>query len=593
MNIEEQKILELISNNILSEVNVSAIDTPESVFIIEKILLNCGLSPEYSPNIIEYIKLASKNNDVITDTDIRVSNEVNNFISALFEDKKDKLDKIAVRNKQSGAIQLISKKTYTSNSQLYTPLSAGWAKANVIMIRNKVSGEEYPVLLKNYDPNKHEKLGTASPPEKDTDKKELDSKPFSVQKNKKEPKKVAQDEPKGGKDTVRPMLVAPSLQSKTQTAFITPKSNKEDDDSKPEYPSNDTDVISRLTPKTKDKRLLDTNPLDSKSFKHKSYEEDDIEYYEKMSKNELVPDDFDLKTAFKIPIDLQQNLKLPSAYIPTIEHLINTIGGEQNPLNVYSPNMPLNFNPNASISLFELLLLFSLTLNDEGFAKFKIQIEMFLSKSPNSNLSLEIWESVQRERELILKYLNKKYEKNYKIVAGSWKLEENLIDLGLDNSDIDTERVSDLFLRVDANKEEHKLEEFVVTPNKDNLLAILDKEKFSQFLNDDSDRTKDKIKLFLIKLFPLQSILKNQLSVVFPDVIYDYFSMTELFKTDSIENLKLMLTGKDNKITLTSKSENKKINILNLLNDESIKIKMDDSFKEAIKTNNKKIYKIN
>jgi hypothetical protein len=69
--------------------------------------------------------------------------------------------------------------------------------------------------------------------------------------------------------------------------------------------------------------------------------------------------------------------------------------------------------------------------------------------------------------------------------------------------------------------------------------------------------------------------------------------MTELFKTDSIENLKLMLTGKDNKITLTSKSENKKINILNLLNDESIKIKMDDSFKEAIKTNNKKIYKIN
>jgi hypothetical protein len=148
-------------------------------------------------------------------------------------------------------------------------------------------------------------------------------------------------------------------------------------------------------------------------------------------------------------------------------------------------------------------------------------------------------------------------------------------------------------LRVDANKEEHKLEEFVVTPNKDNLLAILDKEKFSQFLNDDSDRTKDKIKLFLIKLFPLQSILKNQLSVVFPDVIYDYFSMTELFKTDSIENLKLMLTGKDNKITLTSKSENKKINILNLLNDESIKIKMDDSFKEAIKTNNKKIYKIN
>jgi hypothetical protein len=593
MNIEEQKILELISNNILSEVNVSAIDTPESVFIIEKILLNCGLSPEYSPNIIEYIKLASKNNDVITDTDIRVSNEVNNFISALFEDKKDKLDKIAVRNKQSGAIQLISKKTYTSNSQLYTPLSAGWAKANVIMIRNKVSGEEYPVLLKNYDPNKHEKLGTASPPEKDTDKKELDSKPFSVQKNKKEPKKVAQDEPKGGKDTVRPMLVAPSLQSKTQTAFITPKSNKEDDDSKPEYPSNDTDVISRLTPKTKDKRLLDTNPLDSKSFKHKSYEEDDIEYYEKMSKNDLVPDDFDLKTAFKIPIDLQQNLKLPSAYIPTIEHLINTIGGEQTPLNVYSPNMPLNFNPNASISLFELLLLFSLTLNDEGFAKFKIQIEMFLSKSPNSNLSLEIWESVQRERELILKYLNKKYEKNYKIVAGSWKLEENLIDLGLDNSDIDTERVSDLFLRVDANKEEHKLEEFVVTPNKDNLLAILDKEKFSQFLNDDSDRTKDKIKLFLIKLFPLQSILKNQLSVVFPDVIYDYFSMTELFKTDSIENLKLMLTGKDNKITLTSKSENKKINILNLLNDESIKIKMDDSFKEAIKTNNKKIYKIN
>lgn len=597
MKTSEKQILDLIIGNILSEVQVSNIDNPETQFLIEKVLVNCGLSTDYVSDITEHVKNSLKSKTTLTNTDIVISHEINNFISNLFEDKKksksDRLDKIAVRNKQSGAIQLVSKKTYTSNSQLYTPLSAGWAKANVIMIRNKTSGEEYPVLLKNFDPNKHEKITTATPLDKDKEKSDLETKPFSVQKNKKDKKAQIEPAPDSGKDTVKPMMLEPTLQSKTQTAFITPRTAEKEPFRAPKFPGEEEDGGVSASTKLKDKQLSDVNPSDSKSFKQGSYEPDDREYYEDLAKKNLLPSGFTLANKFTIPPYLNRDRSIPSAYIPAIEHLINSTGAEQNPVDVYLPNMPLSTNPNAKISLFEMLLLFSLTLNDEDFAKFKIQIEFFMKKTPDSNLSDDIWEAVQLERELILKYLNKKYEKRFKLIAGSWKVEENLIDLGMDNSDINAEHVSDIFLRVRKDDNTDVLEEFVVTPNKDNLLAILDKSKFMSMFGDSKENIKDKVLLFLLKIFPLRLILKNYVSVVFPDVIYDYFSIGELFKSSDTSELNLKLKSKQKTISLSSMIDKKRIDVLNFINDDNIKIKIDPNFYSKIREINKKIYKIN
>jgi hypothetical protein len=577
MQNNQKQILDLIIHNIMDSIHIINIESAESTFLIEKVLTNCGLSTEHSSDVISHVKSVVKENTNKTSTDLLISTEVKNFIDTLFEaSRKDRLDKIAVRNKQSGAIQLVSKKTYQSNSQLYTPLSAGWAKANVIMIRNKTSGEEYPVLLKNFDPNKHEKLTTATPFEKDKEKSDLDSKPFSVQKGKKEPKKPDAGQPEPGKSTVRPMMVEPGLKAKTQTAFITKK----------------TDTKEPYTGRVQDKSLTKTDPIKSKSFIHPTYHLEN-EFYDDMKAKNLLPAGFNLKNAFKIPKTLLDDLKLPSAYIPTIEQLINTKGGNENPLSVYFPNMPLGFNPNAAISLFELLLLFSVTLNDEDFAKFKIQLEMFLNKSSESNLSFEIWEIVQKEREFILKYLMHKYGRNFKLVAASWKVEENLIDLGIDNSDIDTERVSDIFLRITKENNDDVLEEFVVTPNKNNTIALLNKEKFSESFNEIEAKTKDKLMAFMLKVFPIEAILKNYASVVFPDIIYDYFSLSELFKTDEYDSIDFSLKISNNNIILTSKIENKNVDVLHFEIASIVLIKIDDSFYNEIKKINKKIYKTN
>lgn len=545
MQNDQKQILDLIIHNIMDTINLNNIQSSDNIFLIEKMLINCGLSVDYSSDVIEYVTEIINENANKTNTDLIISSEVKNFIDTLFEEKKDKLDKIAVRNKQSGAIQLVSKKTYQSNSQLYTPLSAGWAKANVLMIRNKTSGEEYPVLLKNFDPNKHEKLTTATPIEKDKDKADAGAKPFSVQKNKKEPKQKIDQPGDGDKSTVRPMMVEPSLQAKTQTAFITKKSDKKEP----------------FVRNVRDKNLTNVDTTKSKSYTHPAYHLDN-EFYDDMKTKGLLPSDFDIKNAFKIPNNLKADLKLPSAYVPAIEHLINTIGGNENTLDLYFPNMPLTFKPNASISLFEMLLLFSITLNDEQFAKFKIELEMFLNKASSSNLSYDIWEIVQKERQLILKYLIHKYGSKFNLVAASWKIEENLIDLGIDNSDLDTERVSDIFLRIKKEDDTDVLEEFVVTPNRDNILAVLNKEKFTDSFKDIELKTKDKLKTFLLKIFPVEAIVKNYVCVVFPDVIYDYFSLYELFKTDDFDSVLFSLKSDNKSIVLTAKIENKRFDVL-------------------------------
>jgi len=576
MQTDQKQILDLIIHNIMDTLNLSNIHSPDNTFLIEKMLINCGLSIEHSSDVIQYVKTIINENGNKTNTDVMITGEVKNFIDTLFEEKKDRLDKMAVRNKQSGAIQLISKKTYQSNSQLYTPLSAGWAKANVIMIRNKTSGEEYPVLLKNFDPNKHEKLTTATPIEKDKDKADSDAKPFSVQKNKKTPKQQVAEPESGDKSTVRPMMVEPSLQAKTQTAFITKKA----DEKKP------------FVGKVRDKNLTQVDSLKSKSFTHPSYHLDN-EFYDEMKNKGLLPSDFDLKNAFKIPSNLTKDLKLPAAYVPAIEQLINTIGGTDNTLDVYFQNMPLTFKPNAAISLFELLLLFSITLNDEEFAKFKIQLEMFLNKASKSNLSYDIWETVQTERSLILKYLMHKYGSKFNLVAASWKLEETLIDLGLDNSDLDTERVSDIFLKIKKDDGSDALEEFVVTPNTDNILAVLNKEKFTDSFEDIELKTKDKLRAFLLKIFPVESILKNYVCVVFPDVIYDYFSLSELFKTDDFDSIMFSLKADKKAIVLTGKAENNNFDLLRFMVASTVLIKIDEQFYNDVKEINKKLYKTN
>lgn len=594
MTKSEKEILDLIVRNILDEVPVSKIGTQETNFLIEKILVNCGLSIEYADTIVEYVALSIKENNKTTNTDVVVSNEIHKFISTLFEDvksKSDRLDKVAVRNKQSGAIQLISKKTYQANSQIYTPLSAGWAKANVLMIRNKTSGEEYPVLLKNFDPNKHEKITTATPIEKDKDKSDLDARPFSVQKNKKDKSSKVEPNLAKSKDTSRPMMVEPSLQAKSQTAFVIPRTAEKEPYTGPKFPTDGEPDRPEIKQRIRDKILSRINPSDTKSFKKDFEQDSDKEYYELMGKKNLLPSNFNIDNRFVIPSNLSIDRKIPSAYAPAIERLVNTSGGNFNPVNVYLPNMPLTVKPNAALSLFELLLLFCLTLNDEAFAKFKIQIELFMRKNPEANLTPEIWSAVNSERSIILRYLDKKYDKKFKLIAGSWKVEENLLDLGIDNAEINKEHVSDIFLRIQKDDGNAVLEEFVVSPNPDGILAILNKEKFLEMFSDSKENVKEKMILFMSKIFPIQAIMKNYISVVFPNAMYDYAVLHKIFKTSDIKITDIKLRGKKDNIKMSIIADKKKIDVIEFVNDKDIKIKITPSFESKVKEINSTIYK--
>lgn len=586
METNEKIILDLIVNDIIAEIADSNASEQYMHFLVEKILLNRGFPAENVNTIIFRLNetLAELNQPPVWKSNLAssiVKDEISIIVNQLFESSRKTMDKIAVRNKQSGAIQLVSKKTYQSNSQIYTPLSAGWAKANVVMIRNKTSGEEYPILLKNFDSNKHEKITTAVPPV-DQDKKPDMGPPKSEQPPKKKDKKPKEEPaPESGKDTVRPMIVAPSLRSKTMTAFITPKSAQSLSLRSPEFPDNYNDVIGSITTAKKDTKLSPNDPVKSKSFKSFS-SEDPREKYDYLGSIGLLPSDFDFNKKFTIPNSITGNLKIPREYISAIEYLSNSIKGDVIPISAFNLPLPLTTNPNAYLSLFELLLLYSVTLNDEEFARFTIEIEMFIDKHDNVNLTPELWETVKAERKLILSHIIKKYGNTFNIVAGAWKVEEHQLDLGVDDSNLDFEKISDIFLRISTSKENlDVLEEFLVTPHK-HTLSILDKDYFKQFLTNDKEHRKERILFFLLKMFPLQSILNNQLSVVFPDVIYDYYTLIEIFKSSSIENLNLKLKVINNKIILSYESDGNVNNILFIKIKDAVEIIMDPNLENDV-----------
>jgi hypothetical protein len=591
MGNNEKIILDSIVENIISEVAGISPASSEFNFIVEKILTNCGLNPAKTNEILEIVKKSirlSSNSNYIQNV---IVNDISAFVEDIFEATGQKrADKIAVRNKQSGAIQLVSKKTYQSNSQIYTPLSAGWAKANVVMIRNKTSGEEYPILLKNFDSNKHEKVGTATSPEDKEETPEL--KPMKIgdkvkNKDKKQPKP---ETPDGGKDTARPIMVEPSLKSKTITAFITPKSAKAQNTT-PQFPDNEEDVISKMQQTVKDKKLNKKEPLKSPAFRYNP-SEDENERYEKMKNAGVLPSDFNINKKFTIPNSITNKVKIPRGYVNSIEQLINSIKGDVTPVTNYSLPIPLNTNPNATVSLFELLLLYCVTLNDEDFSKFTITIDTFLTSNTESNLTDELWSAVKSERLLILNYIIKKYGSAFNIIAGAWKVEEHQLELGVDDSDLDTERISDIFLRVNTEDDYDALEEFVVTPNTNNMLARLDKIKFKEYIGNAEEKIKAKLLTFILKMFPMQAILKNEMTVVFPNVIYDYLTLSELFKTTSIDNLGLKLKGKSKNIDLTYTDKSNIKDIIQIKINDTIDIEINSDFANDCASLNKKIYKI-
>jgi hypothetical protein len=585
----EKIVLDLIVENIIAEVSDINPASSEFTFVVEKILNNCALNPVVIPDIIEIIKKSiylSTNSNYIQNI---IVNDIFSFVEDIFEAKKDKADKIAVRNKQSGAIQLVSKKTYQGNSQIYTPVSAGWAKANVIMVRNKTSGEEYPILLKNFDSNRHEKVGTATPPDDTEEKPQTPPMKIGDKNKEKDSKQKEPETPETGKDTVRPIMLEPSLKAKTLTAFITPKAAKAQT-APPQFPDNEDDAISRMQQSVKDKKLSRQEPTKSPAFKYKP--DNDFDAYEKLGTAGLLPSGFNINKKFTIPNSLTNKTKIPRGYISGIEQLINSIKGDVTPISAYSLPIPLNTNPNATVSLFELLLLYCVTLNNEEFAKFTISIETFIKSPTESNLTEDTWNVVKSERKLILDYIIRKYGTTFNIIAGAWKVEEHQLELGVDDSDLDTDRISDIFLRVNTEDEYDALEEFVVTPNLNSMLAILDKSKFKEYIGGSKEKLKVKLLTFILKMFPIQAILKNEITIVFPNVIYDYLTLFELFKTNSLENLALKLKSNKNNVVLTYNTDSKESPILNININDALEIKLDSKFEQNCIRLNKETYKI-
>lgn len=586
MQNDQKQIIELITENILNEVLGVDPNSLEFDFMVEKILINCGLEEKYVFELINTLKKSL--NETKNYNNIFIKKEISNFVDIVFEEKKQ-VDKIAVRNKQSGAIQLVSKKTYQANSQIYTPLSAGWAKANVIMVRNKTSGEEYPILLKNFDSNKHEKVGTGQSPEEKEKEAPLQAKPAVPVPNRKDKKQKDAELPKKSKDTVRPIMIEPSLKAKTMTAFILPKDISKQQ-TPPEFPEKESDIISKVNQSIKDKKLNKNLPLERPSFKYAG-DDGDYEIYDKLGDSGLLPPGFNLNKRYTIPNSLTNKIKIPRGYVTIIEQLINTINGENTTIGSYSIPFAIKTNPNAKLSLFELILLYSVCLDNEDFSKFSISIETFINSGIESNLTKELWDSVIAERKLIINYLIKKYSSIYTIVAGAWKTEDHQLDLGIDDSEIDMDKVSDIFLRIKNEEGSDILEEFLVTPNRSTLI-YLDKPQFVKYIKVKKENIKAKLLMFILKMFPLQRILEGNIAVVFPNVIYDNITLIELFKTQSVDNLELKLKHADKQIHLMYKLEEQYKNIISIMIDDIINLKIDDAFEKDCITINNKIYKI-
>jgi hypothetical protein len=586
MQNDQKQIIELITENILNEVLGVDPNSLEFDFMVEKILINCGLEEKYVFELINTLKKSL--NETKNYNNIFIKKEISNFVDIVFEEKRQ-VDKIAVRNKQSGAIQLVSKKTYQANSQIYTPLSAGWAKANVIMVRNKTSGEEYPILLKNFDSNKHEKVGTGRPPEEKEKEAPLQAKPAVPVPNRKDKKQKDAELPKKSKDTVRPIMIEPSLKAKTMTAFILPKDISKQQ-TPPEFPEKESDIISKVNQSIKDKKLNKNLPLERPSFKYAG-DDGDYEIYDKLGDSGLLPPGFNLNKRYTIPNSLTNKIKIPRGYVTIIEQLINTINGENTTIGSYSIPFAIKTNPNAKLSLFELILLYSVCLDNEDFSKFSISIETFINSGIESNLTKELWDSVIAERKLIINYLIKKYSSIYTIVAGAWKTEDHQLDLGIDDSEIDMDKVSDIFLRIKNEEGSDILEEFLVTPNRSTLI-YLDKPQFVKYIKVKKENIKAKLLMFILKMFPLQRILEGNIAVVFPNVIYDNITLIELFKTQSVDNLELKLKHADKQIHLMYKLEEQYKNIISIMIDDIINLKIDDAFEKDCITINNKIYKI-
>ncbi len=589
----ESNELENIINSIINEIDINNLENPDNLFLIEKILSNVGMDPHGIDSVISNIKNINlkcdfniKNNSLIS--------YLNENIIPLFEDKL-RTDKVAVRNKDSGAIHLISKKTYQSNSQLYVPLSAGWAKTNVIMVKNKNSGEEYAILLKNFDPNKHERVGQSQPPEEKKD--EPTDTPVKLKDSpKNKDKKQAKIEPPPSTTAmVRPMVVEPTLQSKTQTAFIKPKSSTEEPLKKPDFSTKDTEFVKNLEKKPKDK-IISKTKLSKKTRKEKQDDIDsDIEFYNKIKNTDLFKVGFEYNTRFTTPTTILNKNKNPFYYIKIIERLINTRGASENKLSSYIQNAPTLGNINAAVALFELLLLFVVTLTDEEYYKFVIHVDMFVEKSKGySNLTPEMWDAVKSERLLIIKYLHAKHGSYIDIVSGSWKIEEDLLDLGMDESELNVERVSDIFIRIQTNYDFDVIEEFVVSPTRTNTVFTFNKSKFEKFINSkNEDEKNNKIISLVFKMFPLKSILENDIAVVFPNVIFDYYSLDFVFNAGAIDAIEPSISKNTGDVSISVTSEENKINMFRLTTKKNTSLVLNDEFVNEIKKINEKIYKIN
>lgn len=590
MEKHETEILNFIVDHILNNVDAITISSGDAKFVIEKYLLQFGMDYSTVETITEQLQNLNKNVYIKS-----IENDINSYVSEtlipLFEDGI-KADKVAVRNKETGAIHLISRKTYQSNSQLYVPLSAGWAKTNVIMVKNKNSGEEYAILLKNFDPNKHQRVGSYQKPEKKEKPKELEPSKAEQPKQKKDKKQKPIETPAGVSPAVRPIMVEPQLKTAKKTAFIKPKTSPEEPLKSPKFASGDTDYIQYIEPTPKDKLLNKTKP---KKIKKPEYPDDvrnDVEYYTDIKNKDILPSDFNMDSRFVIPTQISDKSKNPFYYIKIIERLINTIGGETKRLSYFIKNIPAKYNFNASVSLFELLLLFVVTLPDDEYYKFVIYMDTFVSKNKKSNLTKEIWDAVKQERELIMKYLRIKYGMHFELVSGAWKVEEDMLDLGMDDSDVNIDKVSDIFLRISGGDVYDSLEEFAVSPTKNNVLYKLNKTKFNKFLKE-TKADKNKLAALAFKLFPLNSILENNIAVVFPDVIFDYYSLDLVFESENVNNLQFKYKKNKNNIIITVVINEAELELIRFKLKDTVIIELSEEFVKKIKEINEKIYKIN
>jgi len=246
----------------------------------------------------------------------------------------------------------------------------------------------------------------------------------------------------------------------------------------------------------KDKTLIKTNSLESKTFTQEMIP-DDAEFEKKNIKlaNPIPPE------AFKIPTDFISNPKFPKRYLKALERMMNTRpSGDATKWSHFS-----DISGGAgqiSAQAGELMTMMGVSMSNEEFTKLTESLLAHESaliknnpalKAENSRIVTKSWiEAAKNNRQAILNRINLQYP-GAEIVVTSWDTKNEVEALGLKNYNKNKGFSSDMYAKIRLQDGSEILDE--VSLKKSTLVNFLNSGtgKFSEWDADLPDEINQKV----------------------------------------------------------------------------------------------------